>query len=331
MYGNDNMYPSRKSCLDSYKPNPERPPKKELKPFQLPIKGCGEFRCNATNLDKSFEWRCGTPKYCKLFNNATVLKNPDVSYGSERECLNDHETEEQTRARSARGPLLPFYAPDCATWNGDYGRRNDERTMGSPAWCSRYRHTLWQVDSYREPLVGYASEDECLNGRQLPSAEQQVDPEQSPANAKPTPEASCAKFPWLPSRGWNPQCESKWTVDENRCGSASYCRTFDRYPAMWKEPAHKSEADCLAAHQTPFEHPDNSTRHLPWLKDYYVGAQSLARCHYLPMEESECGSRKFCLAQDTQEADRQWRKTYDSAQACFDARQKPESDDWHNW
>lgn len=111
MYGNDNMYPSRKSCLDSYKPNPERPPKKELKPFQLPIKGCGEFRCDATNLDKSFEWRCGTPKYCKLFNNATVLKNPDVSYGSERECLNDHETEEQTRARSPEGHCFLFMPP----------------------------------------------------------------------------------------------------------------------------------------------------------------------------------------------------------------------------
>ncbi|OAQ75902.1 hypothetical protein VFPFJ_10666 [Purpureocillium lilacinum] len=356
MYENDGRYHSRKSCLESYKPNPEGPPKRELKVFQFPLKGCDEFRCDATNFHKSFEWRCGTPKYCTLFNNATVLENPDVSYGSERECLDDHETEEQARARSTRGGLHPFHVPDCANWNGDYGRGNDERKMGTRAWCSKYRHALWRVDSYREPLSGYASEDECLKARRLPSAEQQVDPDaptphaKSPADAKATPAASGvklpdakatpaasgAKLPWIPSRGWNPQCVRYRVVDENKCGSASYCRAFDGTDAMSKEdkPAHPSEAACLAARQTPFEYTHKSTRHLPWVKDPFGPPEVdllLPICNHLPFKESFCGSWKFCVAQDTQDEYRQRFKAYVSAQACFDARQKPKGENWRYW
>lgn len=95
-----------------------------------------------------------------------------------------------------------------------------------------------------EPGLGSESKPEAAHKPQARPSENNM---KVPAAA---PEKKL--LPWIRYTGWKPNCGMRGLKEERLCGSRPYCASFKSpYLEKMHEPPYASEAECLAARESP--------------------------------------------------------------------------------
>ncbi|PHH74131.1 hypothetical protein CDD80_3290 [Ophiocordyceps camponoti-rufipedis] len=261
--GGDRQYGSEQECLDAHEPesasnNPSadnkpassnppannEPSSLSKKPWLEP----GAAGPCAASMGTD-EKHCGTKVYCEQFNYA----GGDRQYGSEQECLDDHEPES-----TANGAPADNAAPTGGNPQAD----NKPPSQGKKPWLqpqnpSACAHVLGRSEQYcgtglfckyvdTNPHTEYKTERECLDDHE-PEPTNNDPPEDRPPTIQYEP--AKPKKPWVELEDLH-RCYGQKPRNEHWCGTRIYCASF-RYPAG-EQLEYSSEQECLDDHLIPW-------------------------------------------------------------------------------
>ncbi|RCI07765.1 hypothetical protein L249_5724 [Ophiocordyceps polyrhachis-furcata BCC 54312] len=190
---------------------------------------------------------------------------------------------------------LPWVEPSRVAdrCGGPLGFR--EIICGTERYCDSYdTHKKW-TEAF------YANKSACLAAHQLPP------------KVKPV-----VKAPLLPWREADP-INKGYCLDEQGCGTALYCASFDTKWIYFTQQEYPSSVECLAAREPRPETALGKKR--PYLLESEDKYWSKLRCGLTDYTLFACGTRRYCLSFDL---DRAYAiGPYSNADECFAAFDPP--------
>ncbi|RDA91614.1 hypothetical protein CP533_4655 [Ophiocordyceps camponoti-saundersi (nom. inval.)] len=241
---------------------------------------------------------CGTKFYCEQYDTQWA---PDRRWRNAAHCFAAFELDPAKEAGKGQRNL-PWLMPSRVAdrCGGSLGFR--EIICGTARYCDSYdTHKKWTESIYQD-------RDDCLAAHQPPS---------SSSTSLPQGELA-AKAPLLPWREAD-ETNRAYCLEEEDCGTALYCASFDTRWFYFTKQEYPSSVECLAAREPRPATPVLEKR--PYLMENEQPYWSKLRCGMADYTPFSCGTRRYCFSFDL---DRAYAiGPYANATECFAAFEPP--------